>query len=175
MKLESIPGMAKPTADKLRRAGVASVEQLATLDTRSLRITGLTHEKIVALRRDAQRALFHSALERVEEMAEGAASKAEKLLREATEVAVAAAHEARERAEMAMKQSQGMARVAAREAKKFERKVGPKAGRVLRQAERAAVKIASKVAKNLTNGGKHAKRAAPKRRAPAKRSTKRSK
>ena len=101
---------------KLTKGGIKTVEQLALIDTRKAKINGLNVEKIVELRREAQKAIFLSAAVKFSAMAKSAKREAgqsiekmERVARAATENALAAAREAEAYAAEAFKHAEAAA------------------------------------------------------------------
>lgn len=136
MKLETMKGLGKPTADKLRRAGVSSLEALAVVDVRSTKIPGMTAEQLVGLRRDAQRTIFASAAERIEEFAGEAMTKVERFLREAADAASAVAAEAQKVAGEALSSAKKSTDAWTKEAARTTKKVARAAETHVRKVER---------------------------------------
>lgn len=109
-------GLGTATAQKLAKSGIKTVEQLALIDTRSAKVTGMGVERLVELRREAQKAVFLSAAVKFSAMAKSAKREAaqslgalERIARRATENAVAAAREAEAYAAEAFKHAEAAA------------------------------------------------------------------
>lgn len=109
-------GLGTATVQKLTKSGIKTVEQLALIDTRKAKVTGLDIEKLVALRKEAQKAIFLSAAVKFSALAKSAKREAshgieklERIARTATENALAAAREAESYASEAFKHAEAAA------------------------------------------------------------------
>lgn len=141
MKLEEMKGLHKPLREKLRKAGIRSVEALATVDPQRRKVGGVTPAQLSRLKRAAQVTIFHSAYARVKQLTDEAIESAEGLLQEATWATVDAAKLAESRAREAVRAAQGKARVLARVAAtktgQATRSAEKEYGRLKRQIQRA--------------------------------------
>lgn len=116
MELNQIRGLGTPTIQRLNKAGIRSVEQLALVDTRRKEIQGMSADKLIHWRKQAQRTIFQSAAKRFRTAARSAgrtvkrqAVHVETALREAVERTLAAAREAEAAAAEALRHAEGAA------------------------------------------------------------------
>lgn len=141
MKLDTIQGLGKLTADRLRRAGVKTVEALALIDVRATKVKDLTEEQLRALRRKAQWTVFSESLKRLQSIADDALDAIEGTLVEATWATIDAAKIAQERASEAIKAAQGrtrtLAAVAATKAKEAATVAEREYGKLEKQLRKA--------------------------------------
>jgi nucleotidyltransferase/DNA polymerase involved in DNA repair len=116
MQIAEMKGLGTATVEKLTKGGIKTVEQLALIDTRKAKISGMSGERIVELRREAQKAIFQNAAAKFSAIASSAKREAaqglealERLAKAATENAVAAAKEAESYATEALKHAEAAA------------------------------------------------------------------
>jgi nucleotidyltransferase/DNA polymerase involved in DNA repair len=116
LQLNEMKGLGTTTVEKLAKGGIKTVEQLALIDTRKAKITGMNLDKLVELRRQAQKAIFLSAAVRFSAMAKSARREAshsvealERVAKSAAENALAAAKEAEAYATEALKHAEAAA------------------------------------------------------------------
>ena len=116
MELNEVRALGPATITKLRSAGIKTVEQLALVDVRRRKVQGVTADKLVTLRRAAQKTIFQKTASRLRHAAEVATREArrgvgtlEVLVRKAAEQALAAAKEAERAAAEALAHAQSAA------------------------------------------------------------------
>lgn len=148
MKLSELDGIGPATQKKLRSAGIRSVKDLATVDTRDLQVDGVSHERLQGFKKDAQKALYQAASSKVVASAKrtgkavaGSVRDAEAVVRKAVKEALEAAWEAEHRAIEAIRaqqnQSDGLAHTAAERAKQAQRVAQEKTAFVMDQLAKA--------------------------------------
>jgi colicin import membrane protein len=128
LDLKEIKGIGDPTIKKLNKSGVKSVEQLALIDTRKRKVPGVDADRVIKLRRMAQKTIFLSAAERVRL----AANIAKKRVEKGAKTVEHAARLAAERAVDAAKMAEASAAAAIAHAEK-------RAGDLAKQAAEQAV------------------------------------
>lgn len=116
MELKEVRALGPTTITKLRSAGIKTVEQLALVDVRRRKVQGVTADKLVTLRRAAQKTIFQKTATRLRHAAEVATREARKgvetlevLVRKAAEQALVAAKEAERAATEALGHAQSAA------------------------------------------------------------------
>ncbi|HLE48001.1 MAG TPA: hypothetical protein VI818_06865, partial [Candidatus Thermoplasmatota archaeon] len=116
MDLKDVTGLAPTTIAKLREAGIKTAEQLALVDTKRRKIQGVTAEKLVEMRRAAQKSIFAKTASRLRHAASVASREArrgaeslEVLIRKGAEQALAAAKQAEAAASDALAHAQSAA------------------------------------------------------------------
>lgn len=124
MDLKEIKGLGDPTIRKLNKSGVKSVEQLALIDTRRRKVPGMDSERVIKLRRMAQKAIFLNAAQQVR----------------------VAASIARSRVERGAKSVERAARTGAQKAVKAAKMAEASASAAIEHAEKKAVTLAKQAA-----------------------------
>lgn len=114
--MQEVRGLGSATITKLRHAGIKSVEQLALVDVQRRKVSGVTPEKLVAMRRAAQKTIFQKTASRLRHAANVATREArrrvetlEAVVRKGAERALAAAKEAEAAAAEALAHAQAAA------------------------------------------------------------------
>jgi hypothetical protein len=145
LELKDIKGLGEPTIEKLNKAGVKTVEQLALIDTRRRKVQGVTADRVIKLRRMAQQTIFLTAASRVRSAAAGARRQVHK----GAKSVEAAARNAAERAIEAAKLAEAAATAAITHAEKAATDLAHQAAEQAVQARLVATQQVSNIRKRL--------------------------
>jgi nucleotidyltransferase/DNA polymerase involved in DNA repair len=152
LKLDAIEGIGDATRKKLEKVGIQSVKDLASVDTQAVNVPGLPRDRLQALKKQAQRAIYAAATSRIVNAARATGRAVvesvgviDQQVRAAAKEALEAAWEAEQRALEALRASQtravAVAEAAAVHARSAQRVASEKARFVVAQLQQAPDKV----------------------------------